>query len=421
MEFSNPWTLLLLLPLIALSALCSCSETVLFGFSAAERCELRRRSAMATHAVDYLLSRPSELLVTVLTVNMAVNTLYFAAASVYLLESNLSGTTRSLVGAAQFLALVLFGEVLPKMIGNSARVPLARAVGPVMTVLNVAMLPVRLFIDLSILRPLHRIMSPRRGAMTRADLGALIDGSEESNGLEHDERELLKRVISYRRLRVRDVMTRRGEIAAITSDSTRAAVVSIARSAAVSRLLVYDHSLDRIAGVLPIRHFLLDSRGDATPIAAYLMPAKFVPEAASIEQLGAFFIANHCDLAVVVDEHGGTSGIVSVEDAVESVVGNIADLGERTVDPAKHLPDGSWLIDADTSIVEFADRFGLEIEQVRATTVGGFMLETKGEFLPVGTRIDIGGRRLQIEAVVDARPALVRVWPRQRERGEHEH
>ena len=156
---------------------------------------------------------------------------------------------------------------------------------------------------------------------------------------------------------------------------------------------------DSIDGLCPLREYLLDPRGDATPLADHVHPARFVPELSKPEHLLDHFRRTRTSTAIVVDEWGGTAGVVTIEDVVEELVGDIVGLGEDPVPPPEALEDGAWRLSGEMHVDEWANLFGGDLLPPRVRTVGGLFMDTLGREPREGDQITLGNLRCTVESL----------------------
>jgi len=387
-------------PIIAASALCSASETILFGLSSDQRWRLRQRHPKSARIIDRLLAEPRRLLLTVILANMTVNTLYFALASVVLQDAEVSNAAKVGIGLFEVIALIVLGEVLPKLVGNSMRERAAPLVAYPVLALHWLLFPLRMVIDLLIFLPIHRITAPSRPSSGPSveELRDFVAVARVQGDITAEEEALLARLLVLRRTRVRDVMTHRTEMVSIPRTSTRAEVIARAQSAKLKRLPVVEGSNDRVVGVLDVRRFLLDSKGAEASIEAHMQQPAFVPDIAQLEQLFDLFRAQRTSLAIVVDEFGGTAGIVALEDAVEEVVGDIVATDEITPG-SPEVTRGGTRIDGRMSASAFCSHFKVPLSLTRASTVAGIVTETLGNLPSDGQDLEFGPLRLRVDGI----------------------
>lgn len=394
---------LLMVPLLVGSAFFSGSETALFGLGENERIRLRRGGALAGRAVDRLLAEPRMLLITLLLGNVTINTLYFVVSSVLLLRVHgrtvASVPLEAAVAMGTLLALILFGEIVPKLAGTSRRLEVVAVVAPPMLVVHRVLAPIRLAMARFVIDPLARLTAPRAAPprLSGEELTALLDHSAREGSIDSQEQSLLGDVLRLRRLRVRDIQVPRVRVAAVAISATFEEVREVAARERLTRLPVHAGDLDRIVGILPIKRYLaaegrLDIRGS-------LVPPLFVPEIASVESLLVHFRGSGSTLAISVDEFGGTAGVVAIEDVVETLVGDIPAPGELVLPPPRRLDSESWQVHGGMSVHAWADLFGAPLGSRWAATIGGLMMERLGRTVEVGDRVGLGNVELEAQSV----------------------
>ena len=203
-----------------------------------------------------------------------------------------------------------------------------------------------------------------------------------------DEKRLLRSVVDFGDTLVREVMTPRPDIVAIRSDATIADLRTLVREQEYSRLPVFTENLDNIVGLVVVKDLIQMAElppGDR-PISGFMRPASFVPETKRVADLLREFQQQRVQLAIVVDEHGGTAGLVTVEDAVEELVGEIRDEYDSEVEPIVRESEGVFVLSAKVSIDDMMDRLGVVIEDDGFETVGGYVLARVGRVPAVGDR-----------------------------------
>jgi putative hemolysin len=241
------------------------------------------------------------------------------------------GVLNSVLLAAGFLLLlILLGEVTPKLVANTRRTGFAGVTAPLLLTFHQAIAPLRIVLDRLVVGPLSRLTSPagRPPELNEHELSALLDVSSTGGVIDDQEQQILQDVISLSQLKVRDVMTPRVRVAAVPIEATWEQVRDLAEKTRLTKFPVYEENIDHIIGLLPVRRFLLEPPHRAA-IKRLLTPAHYVPESARLDQLLDRFRETNTQLAVVVDEYGGTAGVVAAEDVVEELVGDIASNVDR--------------------------------------------------------------------------------------------
>lgn len=207
---------------------------------------------------------------------------------------------------------------------------------------------------------------------------------------ESEERELLRSIVDFGDTLVREVMTPRPDIVGIPADATVVELRALFREQEYSRLPVYSENLDNIVGVVFVKDLLRhEDRSEAESIATLVRAATFVPETKRVAELLKEFQRGQIQIAIVVDEYGGTAGLVTLEDLLEELVGEIRDEYDVESEPVVEEGDGAFTFSAKVSVEEMADRLGIQIEPQGFETVGGYVLTHLGRVPAVGERFDI--------------------------------
>ena len=405
--------LLIMLPLLVLSGFFSASETVLFSLAESDRAVVRRRNPRVGRFIDTLLSQPRMLLITVLLGNMTVNTLYFVVGSVLSMRLADSLWAATLCGVGTVLVIIVFGEVIPKILGSSLRDRAVIFVAPILLAIHRGIGPLRGIIDAVIIAPLSRLTAPsaRPRDLNQDELAAMLDLSASEGVIDDLEQSLLHEVVRMRGLRVADVMTPRVSMASVTIQSDRREIEHLAERTHLSEIPVRSESAGTVRELCSVRSYLLDERGPETPLADHVHPARFVPELSTLEHLLDHFRRTRTSTAVVIDEWGGTAGVVTIEDLVEELVGDIVGLGEEAIPPPESLEDGSWRVSGAMRLDEWSAHFGEGVLPERVRTVGGLFMNLLGREAREGDEITLGNLRCTVESCDGGRirAALVRV------------
>ena len=242
----------------------------------------------------------------------------------------------------------------------------------------------------------------RRHGHNNGDTGRIAiegnGGSDTPSTEEGDENRLLRAVVNFGETLVREVMTPRPDIVAIQADATIDDLRCLVREQEYSRLPVYRDNLDNIVGLIVVKDLIqMTAEPDGTRAISEMMrsPA-FVPETKRVVDLLREFQQGRIQQAIVVDEYGGTAGLVTVEDVVEELVGEIHDEYDNDVEPIVREADDVFVFSAKVGIGEITERFGLEIEEGAFETVGGFVLSRVGRVPAVGERFQFEGLDVEI-------------------------
>jgi CBS domain containing-hemolysin-like protein len=248
---------------------------------------------------------------------------------------------------------------------------------------------------------------------------AYIDTAEQEGLIEGEERKLLQSIVDFGDTLVREVMTPRPDIVAIEETATIGDLRTLFREQEYSRFPVYKESLDNIAGVVFIKDLvLLGAADDARPMASLVRPAVVVPETKRVPELLKQFQRQQTQCAIVVDEYGGTAGLVTIEDLLEEIVGEIRDEYDVESEPVVDEGHGRFVFSGKVDIDEVVQRLDVHIERAGFETVGGYLLSHLGRVPVVGERFDID--ELTVEVLDAERRRINKVRITKREESEPE-
>lgn len=244
------------------------------------------------------------------------------------------------------------------------------------------------------------------------ELKMLVAASAESGVVAQQEREMLHAVFDFRELLVRQVMIPRTEILAIEADVPLQDIIPLISQSSYTKFPVYDDNLDRILGILYTKDLLsaMQEPGWQTRTARTLVQeAIFVPETIAVSALLRQFRDNRQHIAIVLDEYGGTAGLVTLEDLLEEIVGEVSGPFDRITPAIQALPDGSYLIDGLTLIEDVNASLGLDLNDPSYDTIAGYVLGRLGRIPKIKDTVDNGNVRLQVEAMDGFRIARLRL------------
>jgi CBS domain containing-hemolysin-like protein len=337
-----------------------------------------------------------------------------------------SGLSRAVAG---FLALtftvvlvngfsMLFGELVPKNFAISHPLGTARTVAPLQRGFTTALRPVIALFNNTANAVLRRFgVEPREGlsgGRSPQELASLVRRSAAIGTLDEATAMRLTNTISLDELTAVDVMTDRMRLVVVRRDETAADVVARARETGHSRFPVIDRSPDEIIGLVHLRRAIAvpyERRGDV-PAAALMVDAPRVPETVGVGPLLVELREFGMQMAVVVDEYGGTSGIVTFEDVVEELVGEVSDEHDPRRAGTSRLPDGGWVVPGDLRPDELTEVTALVVpDDGPYETLGGLVMTALGRIPVVGDEIEVPGVRLRIEQMAGRRVERVRATP----------
>ncbi|KQR48190.1 hypothetical protein ASF87_04500 [Microbacterium sp. Leaf161] len=304
-----------------------------------------------------------------------------------------------------YLSLVL-GELVPKRLAIQRNAQFAYAVAPVLDGFATVMRPVIWLLSVSTNAVVRLLGGDPHKAADELSEEELRDIVATHQSLPDDERRILDDVLSLRGRQVSEVMRPRPEVVALDGAATLAEAISQVRELPFSRYPVIDASLDDIVGFVHVRDLFEAAADDATrEVVGLMRPVEYVPSTAGVlPTLTRMRAAGH-QIAVVVDEYGGTDGIVTLEDLVEEVVGEIFD----EYDTEDRMQDAGGALDGRLNLQDFAEITGIALPRGASDTVAGFVTEMLGRLAVVGDSVEVPGATIRVTAVDRRRIAEIRV------------
>ncbi|MCB0062017.1 MAG: HlyC/CorC family transporter [Caldilineaceae bacterium] len=303
---------------------------------------------------------------------------------------------------------VVVGEMVPKSIALQSPSRAAIGLTPVMTVAERIFLPLTWLLN-TIGDALLRLFGLTADAGTRlissAELEYIVEESTEGGLLDPTEQIFLENVIDFSERTVFQVMTPRTRMVALPVSATLAEVMEILREQQHSRYPVYEEDRDHIVGILHLKDLarklqrLSPSRAEETfDLRQTLRPAFFVPETLALEQMLDYFRKEHIQIAIAVDEFGGTAGLVTLEDLVEEIIGEIQDESDFEIAPFAEIGERLLRVRGDLLLDELNQHYGLDLEHEDAETVGGLIMDALGHMAEIGESVTYAGVRFEVES-----------------------
>ncbi len=389
-----------LLVLLLLSAFFSAAETAFFSLQRETVLSFKNGNRRRGHLVAQLLETPRELLATILFGNLVVNVLFYSmtALAAYNSAKEGHGAVAVATGAGGLVAVIIFGEVLPKAVALSFGEGLSQLVAGPLYVVYQLLRPVRYGVG-ALVRALTvvamRVVNPPR-RITREELSMLVEVTREQGHIPPHEGEMIEEVMGLSETRVREVMAPRVDIVAVEEGATLEELVEVFRKTRRTKVPVYRETIDHIRGIAYVKKALL---GPAESLKEVTGPVTFVPEAKTAESLLYEFQKTRLKMAVVVDEYGGTAGVVTLADLVEEIVGPIGDEYEAPERLVEEMGPGRYRLAGDLSIREWNELFNTDLESERLSTLGGFVVYLLGHMPRRGDTADYQNVRFTVEEV----------------------
>ena len=404
------WVALVIL--VGFSAFFSASET---AFSSLNQIRLKSRAEDGDSSAARVLAMAEQydkLLSTILIGNNIVN---IAAASIgTILFTQMLGAERGATMSTIVLTIIvlIFGEVTPKSLAKEMPEKVATAVSPFLVLLMALMTPLTwLFTQWKKLLG-HFVHSGEADTITEGELMTMVSEAENDGELTDRESELIRSAIEFDDVEVEEILTPRVDVVAVEDDIPLEELAQTFAESGYSRLPVYHGTIDNNIGVVHEKDFYIARLKKATKIDDLVVPTLYTTGSTQISQLLRTLREQHHHLAVVVDEYGGTEGIITLEDILEELVGEIWDEHDEVTEDFRKQSDGSWLVSGSASVDDLYEELDLpEEEDIDSNTVNGLVQEKTCHLPKVGDRFTLGEYDGVVTRTAKRRVTEVRLTP----------
>ena len=373
MDGSLPIYVLVLIALIALSAYFSASETAFASYNKMRmKSEADEKTGKKARRVLELSENYEKLISTILIGNNIVNILATSIATLlftHLISNEALGATISTI--VMTLAVLIFGEITPKTVAKRNSHSFSKGVVDSLGTLVVVFTPLTAIFNLWQRFVLRFFKTDDEASVTEEEIITVVEEAAEDGEIDEQESELIKNVIKFSDLDVNDILTPRVDMAAVELGWDRERIAAVFAETEFSRLPVYEENIDSIVGILYQKDFYNNSD---MSVANLIKPVKFIFSSMKISRLLRLFQETKCHMVIVNDEYGGTEGLVTLEDVLESLVGEIYDEHDEVVEDITQISENKFKALGSTSIDKFLEFFSLEEiqEDSDITTVSGF-------------------------------------------------
>jgi gliding motility-associated protein GldE len=377
--------LVVLVLLLLCSALMSASEVAYFSLGPADLSKIKSDKSRRSKALIKLYEMPEKLLSTILVGNNSVNVaivILSAFISSRLFDFSSTPVLGFLIEVVVITFLILFfGEIMPKVYASKKNIPVALFMSLPLLALEKIFRPVTFVLIVSS-KQIKRRTSPRQVNLSMNDLS---DALELTTDELHEEEKILKGIVKFGNINVSAIMCPRVDVTTINIQSGFRAVIPVIIESGFSRIPVYSGSFDNVVGILYAKDVLpYTGNPDSFKWQALLRPSYFVPETKKINELLKEFQVRKMHMAIVIDEYGGTSGIITLEDILEEIVGEISDESDDEVPLYRKIDDHTYIFEGKVLLNDFYKILDIEgdpFEDIRgeSETLAGLILEMTGE------------------------------------------
>ncbi|CAK7023370.1 hemolysin family protein [Tissierella sp.] len=406
------WEFIILFILIGLSAFFSASETALVSLSKIRLRRMVEDNEKNAKLISNLVENPNKLLGAILIGNNVVN--IGASAIATSIAIDLYGSKGALISTIVMTILILvFGEVTPKSLAaqNSEKtsVKVARPISFV-TIVFKPLISILTFVTNGIVRLLGGTKTGTQPLITEDELKTIVNVSHEEGVLEGEERQMIYNVFEFGDSHAKDVMTPRTNMAVVNINSTYSELLEFLKEENFSRIPVYDEDIDDIVGIMHVKDLILyvDNK-DNFKLKDIIRPAYYTYEFKSTAELFDEMRLNRIPVAIILDEYGGTVGMVTTEDLVEEIVGEIKDEYDEEHEDIEVIKEDEYLVDGSTKLDLLNEMIGTNIESEDFDSIGGFVIGILDRFPEENEIIEYENLKFIIEKIEKNRIEKMRI------------
>ncbi|MBE6571456.1 MAG: HlyC/CorC family transporter [Ruminococcaceae bacterium] len=400
--------ILWLVVLVFLSAFFSGSEMSFASLSKSKLKIMAQDGKKGARTALSLADKFDTLLSTLLVGNNIVNIAASSIATALFLEiSPVYGSVLST--AVMTVVILIFGEITPKTLAKDSPEKTALRAAPVLKILNIIFFPINFIFSMwkKLINKVFKTESDQ--SITEEELITIIDEAEEGGSLDEQESELIRSAIEFNDVDVEDILTPRVDIVAIPEDAPIDEIAGIFRSQRFSRIPVYRDSIDNVIGVLHEKDFnnmVYEKKSDISEIFHNVV---FVPEKMKTSKLLRTFQKSKVHMAIVVDEFGGTAGIVTLEDVLEGLVGEIWDEHDEVIEECRKAGDNIYMISCGANFDTVSETLGFTDDENESATVGGWVQKELGKIPEVGDSFTYENLAVEVTKTENRRAIEIKV------------
>ena len=399
----DPASSILILVLLALSGYFSATETAFSTFNRIRMKGLAESGNKKAARVLKMSEDYDKLLSTILVGNNLVNILLTTITTLVFAQlitssEDLAATVSTIVTT---VVVLIFGEITPKSLAKEYADGFAMSTAPLLRLVMWVLAPINFIFSLW-KKLLRLLFKTTEDVVTEEEVLTMVDEAEQDGSLGEQESEMIRRVIAFNDREALDILIPRVDVAAVPLDATSAQLGEAFLETGFSRLPVYDESIDKIVGVVYHKDYYKAQKQKPTP-ETLMKSVLFIPPTMKIRLLLTELQASQSHIAIVTDEYGGTLGIVTMEDVLEELVGEIWDEHDDVIENIKPREDGGAVVLCSTELIDLMEYFGTETE-CDATTVSGWVMEATGCIPAVGDTFTADGLSVEVTRVEKTRP-----------------
>ncbi|MBU5488148.1 hemolysin family protein [Clostridium sp. MSJ-8] len=414
MDPSYTWEIILLIVLLLLSGFFSMSETALMSISKIRTRHLVEEGVKGAKGLQKLVDDPNKLLGAVLIGNNIVNIASSAIATTIATGLFGAGSGVAIATGVMTVLVLIFGEITPKSLAkqNSEKISL-KVAKPISIVVVVLKPLIAVFTGVSsvFIKLFGGDPKASEPFITQEELKTMVGVSEEEGVLEDVEKEMIFNVFDFVDAQVKDVMIQRVDIVAINKDSSYKEILEIIRKEQFSRIPIYDDTIDNIVGVLNVKDLIVQEKNNLQfNVLDYAREPFYTFEFKKIKEVLNEMKKTRNHMAIVLDEYGGTVGIITIEDLIEEIVGDIEDEYDEHNEMIKVVKEDEYIVDGSAKLDDISDLIGVNMESEELDSVGGLIIEELGRIPEEHEEVVIDNIKFVVEEVEKNRIKKVRIY-----------
>lgn len=392
--------LVLLIILLILSGMFSSSETSIMGMSIAKIKQMEEVDEQGAKTLKRLKKKLNSILVTILIGNNLVNIAATALLTELTVKYFKGANAAFITTVVMTLLILVFGEITPKTYAAQNPEKVAVKIGGFLELLDILFKPISIILNLVtnvIIKIVGGDVENKSTFVTEEEIRSLVDVGEEEGIVNQQEREMIDGVFDMDDIYANDIMVPRMDIIAVEEGSSLEKVLDMVRNCGHSRIPVYKRSIDDIVGVIYAKDLLsinfknLD-KVKAIDISTLMRPAYYVPENKKINELLKELKQKKTHMAIILDEYGGTEGLITIEDILEEIVGDIFDEYDDEIKLIEKIKDKKYIVKAEVDLEEMEKLFNIEFPMEESYgSLGGFVFNTLGRVPSQGDKIEYKG------------------------------
>lgn len=413
MSPSDSWQLIVLIVLLMMSAFFSASETALMTLSKIRVRHLVDEKVKGAELVQKLLDSPSKLLGAILVGNNVVNIGASALmTSIFIVNFGEAGV--GIATAVMTVVVLIFGEITPKTLAAQNSEKLAFIVSRPISIIVYVLTPIIAILSVvtnAVVKLFGGKPDAKQISITEDELKTIVNVSHEEGVLEKEEQQMIHNVFEFGDTKAKDVMTPRTDMTSIDLTSTYQEVWEVFHTEQFSRVPVHEESFDNIVGLITLKDFVF--QGKDTPdfnLTTLMRKPFFTYEYKMTADLLADMRMARTQMAIVLDEYGGTAGIVTIEDLIEEIVGDIEDEYDEAEKEIEVIQEDEYVVDGATRIDSINELLGIHLESEHVDTIGGYVTTLFGTLPMINSEIGEGHIKFVVEHVEKNRIERIRIY-----------